>query len=249
MPTMPRLTLAGAAAAAVMLALPAAGCQGRAPQTVVVFAAASLSEAFTALGESFTETGTGTVELTVGGSADLLTQLTHGADADVYAAADMSTMDKAVAAGLVDGPVQTFATNTLTIVVAPGNPQGIRGFRDLARVSTVVCAPQVPCGAALPGLQSRTGVQLQPVSEESSVTDVLNKVTSGQAEAGLVYVTDARAAGREVTAVGLPQALVNTYQIAVLKSARDPVAAGRFVDLVSSPAGRKKLAELGFGVP
>ena len=244
-----RPTRTVAATAAALLTLAAAGCQSRAPNTVVVFAAASLTKAFTALSADFTDVGD--VELAVGGSADLLTQLTHGADADVFAAADTATMDKAVAAGLVDGPVRSFATNTLTIVVAPGNPKLVNSFRDLTRVSTVTCAPQVPCGAALPGLQSRTGVQLRPVSAESSVTDVLNKVVSGQADAGLVYLTDARAAGERVTAVGFPEArfAVNTYQVAVLKTARDAALAGRFVDLVTGARGRQALAAAGFGAP
>lgn len=244
-----RGTGAGAAVAVAVLTLTSTGCQSSAPNTVVVFAAASLAKTFSDLSDTFADTGT--VNLTVGGSADLLTQLTHGADADVFAAADTATMDKAIAAGLLDGPARPFATNTLTIVVRPGNPNGVRTFRDLTRVSTVVCAPQVPCGAALPGLQSRVGVRLAPVSEESSVSDVLNKVTTGQAEAGLVYRTDARAAGDAVTAVDFPEAqsAPNTYRIAVLNTARDAALARGFVDLVTGARGRQVLAAAGFGAP
>ena len=103
-------------------------------------------------------------------------------------------MDKAAKAGLVAGAPVNFASNTLTIVVAPDNPKGITSVADLARpgLNVVVCAPQVPCGAATRRIETRPAVSLTPVSEESSVTDVLNKVTSGQADAGLVYVTDAR---------------------------------------------------------
>jgi molybdate transport system substrate-binding protein len=235
-----RVTVATAATAAVLI-LGSAGCQVRPSNTVIVFAASSLTKTFTVLGDAFTDAGV--VELSVGGSADLLTQLTHGAEADVFAAADIATMDKAVRAGLLDGPASSFATNILTIAVAP--------FRDLARVSTAVCAIQVPCGAALPGLQSRTGVQLRPISEESSVTDVLNKVTSGQADAGLVYLTDALAAGEKVTAVEFPEASSarNTYQIGVLKTARDAPLARRFVELVTSATGRRVLGSAGFGEP
>ena len=244
-----RVIGATAVAAVAALTLASTGCQSSAPNTVVVFAAASLAKTFSALSDAFAEAGT--VDLTVGGSADLLTQLTHGADADVFAAADAATMDKAIAAGLIDGEARPFATNTLTIAVRPGNPHGVRTFRDLTRVSTVVCAPQVPCGAALPGLQARVGVQLAPVSAESSVSDVLNKVTSGQAEAGLVYLTDARAAGNKVTAVDFPEAASapNTYQIAVLNAARDAALARRFVDLVTGARGRQVLAAAGFGAP
>ena len=107
-------------------------------------------------------------------------------------------MDRAARAGLLAGPPRAFASNTLTIVVRPGNPKGVKGFADLVDASLVMCAVQVPCGAALPQLQRAAGVRLAPVSEESSVSDVLNKVTSGQADAGLVYVTDARGAGDKV---------------------------------------------------
>ena len=219
---------------------------------MVVFAAASLTKPFTALSGAFTgASSTTAVELSFAGSADLLNQLTHGAVADVLATADVPTMDKAAGAGLLAGPAVSFATNRLTIAVAPGNPKQISSFRDLTRVSLVTCAVQVPCGSALPRLQSQARVRLRPVSEESSVSDVLNKVTSGQADAGLVYTTDARAAGDEVTAVEFPEAAgaVNTYRIAVLRNARDPAQADRFINLVTGAAGRQVLADAGFGAP
>lgn len=228
------------------------GCGQAPPNTVIVFAAASLTKSFSVLGETFSEANPHKrVELSFAGSADLLAQLSHGAPGDVFATADTATMDKAARAGLLASPPQAFASNTLTIIVAPGNPKGVTGFRDLARVSLVMCASQVPCGAALPRVQRDTGVRLAPVSEESSVTDVLNKVTSGQADAGLVYVTDARAAGEKVAAVAFPEAAgaVNVYQIAVLKDAREPELAGRFVDLVTGPAGWKIFDAAGFGKP
>ena len=144
-----------------------------------------------------------------------------------------------------------FATNTLTIAVAPENPLGLRSFRDLENVSVVVCAVQVPCGAALPRLEQEAGVDLRPVSEESSVTDVLNKVTSGAADAGLVYVTDALAAGDSVTAVAFPEAAnaVNTYQIATLRQSRNATSADVFANFVTGPVGRSALAAAGFGNP
>lgn len=228
------------------------GCAEALPNAITVFAAASLTRTFTALGEAFSDANpTARVDFSFAGSADLLAQLTHGAPADVFATADATTMDKAARAGLLAGPPRAFASNTLTIAVAPGNPKGIKGFRNLAAVSTVVCAEQVPCGAALPRLQRDTGVRLDPVSEESSVTDVLNKVTSGQADAGIVYVTDARAAGPGVSQVAFPEATgaVTTYQIAVLKDAHEPSRAARFVDLVTGPTGRQVLGAAGFGHP
>ncbi len=228
------------------------GCADTPSDSVAVFAASSLTTAFTSLGGAFSDANPPErVEFSFAGSADLLTQLIHGAPGDVFAAADAATMDKAARAGLLAGPPEAFAVNTLTIAVAPGNPRGIRGLRDLADVSVVVCAVQVPCGSALPRLQRDAGVRLAPVSEESSVTDVLNKVTNGQADAGLVYVTDARAASDKVSMVALPEAAtaVNTYQIAVLKDAREPGPARRFVDLVTGPTGRQALDAAGFGRP
>ncbi|MDA0251856.1 MAG: molybdate ABC transporter substrate-binding protein [Actinomycetota bacterium] len=240
--------------AATLLVVLLAGCGSPPPhrETLLVFAAASLRNSFTDLGGAFADANPNAgVELSTAGSADLLAQLTHGAVADVLATADALTMDRAAVAGLLAGPAVPFATNSLTIVVAPGNPKGISSFRDLPDVTLVVCAVQVPCGSALPMLQDRTGVRLAPVSEESSVADVLNKVTSGQADAGLVYVTDARAAGAAVTAVALPEAsdLVNGYRIAVLKGSPNPDLASRFVDLVTGPTGRRVLAAAGFGTP
>ena len=229
------------------------GCGSTAPpHTVAVFAASSLRQTFTDLSGAFTGASTATaVELTFAGSADLLTQLTQGSRGDVFASADTATMDKAARAGLLDSPPTAFATNALTIVVAHGNPKGIKGLRDLAGVSLVLCAPQVPCGAALPRIAQKTGVRLNPVSEEPAVTDVLNKVTSGQADAGVVYVTDARSAGDAVSSVAFPEAAgsVNTYQIAVLKDPADAALARRFVDLVTGPAGQQVLRAAGFGQP
>ena len=222
--------------------------------SLTVFAAASLKSAFTEIGEQFkTDNPGAAVEFSFAGSSDLVTQLTQGADADVFASADTRNMDKAVSAGLVDGDPVNFATNTLTIVVAPGNPKGIKTFADLAKsgASVVVCAPPVPCGGATEKVEQATGVTLAPVSEETSVTDVLGKVTSGQADAGLVYVTDAAGAGDKVSSVPFPEAAqaVNTYPIAVLEQSEQAELAHRFVDLVTGEAGQKALAKAGFAKP
>jgi molybdate transport system substrate-binding protein len=169
------------------------------------------------------------------------------------ATADTKNMGRVVAAGLLAGAPLNFATNTLTIVVAQGNPKKIGAFRDLTApgLSVVVCAPQVPCGSATTKVEQATGVTLNPVSEESGVTDVLSKVLTGQADAGVVYVTDARSAGDKVTAVAFPEAAgaVNTYPIAVLKQAHDPELARKFVDLVTGEAGQKMLSAAGFAKP
>ena len=221
---------------------------------LTIFAAASLKRAFTDIGERFKTDNPGDdVEFSFAGSSDLVTQLTQGAPADVFASADTKNMDKVAQAGLVAGDPTTFATNTLTIAVAPGNPKKIASLKDLAQpgISVVVCAPQVPCGSATQKVEQAAGVQLQPVSEESQVTDVLTKVESGEADAGLVYVTDVLGAGDKVTGVPFPEAAgaVNTYPIAVLKQSQNPELARKFADLVTGEAGQKVLAADGFAKP
>ncbi len=238
------------------VALLSAGCSTSpaADTTLTVFAAASLKQTFTELGDRFETDHPGTtVIFNFAGSADLAAQLAQGAPADVFASADVANMTKAVDAGLVSGSPVDFAANTLTIVTAPGNPKGITAFADLAApdVQSVMCAPQVPCGAAAAQIERATGVELSPVSEESAVTDVLGKVTSGQADAGLVYVTDATAAGDKVATVAFPEAAdaVTTYPIATLADAADPTAAQQFLDLVTGPAGQQILSAAGFAAP
>lgn len=221
---------------------------------LIVFAAASLKKSFTEIGENFKTDNPGTeIEFSFAGSSDLVTQLTQGAPADVFASADTKNMDKAAQAELLAGDPVNFASNTLTIVAAPGNPKKIASFRDLTQpgLSVVVCAPQVPCGSATEKVEQATGVQLNPVSEESQVTDVLNKVTTGQADAGVVYVTDAQGAGDKVTAVPFPESAdaVNTYPIAVLEQSKNPELAQKFVDAVNDEAGQKVLNAAGFAKP
>lgn len=221
---------------------------------LIVFAAASLKKTFTDIGEQFKTDNPGSdIEFSFAGSSDLVTQLTQGAPADVFASADTKNMDKAAQADLLEGDPVNFASNTLTIVTAPGNPKKVASFKDLAQpgLSVVVCAPQVPCGSATEKVETATGVQLNPVSEESQVTDVLGKVTSGEADAGLVYVTDAEGAGDKVASVPFPESAdaVNTYPIAVLKQSKNQELAGKFVDLVTGEAGQKVLGAAGFAKP
>ena len=221
---------------------------------IIVFAAASLKKTFTDIGEQFKAENPGaSIEFTFAGSSDLVTQLTQGAQADVFAAADTKNMDKAAQAGLLAGDPVTFASNTLTIAVTPGNPKKIANFKDLTQqgLNVVVCAPQVPCGSATRKVEDATGLELNPVSEESSVTDVLNKVQTGEADAGLVYVTDAIGAGDKVATVPFPEAAgaVNTYPIAVLKESKSQELARKFVDLVTGEAGQKVLTAAGFAKP
>lgn len=221
---------------------------------LMVFAAASLKKSFTEIGKQFTADNPGTdVEFTFAGSSDLVTQLTQGAPGDVFASADTNNMDKAAKGDLLAGVPVDFASNTLTIVVAPGNPKRVSTFKDLTQpgLAVVTCAAQVPCGSATQKVEKATGVDLNPVSEESQVTDVLTKVTTGQADAGLVYVTDAEGAGDEVTAVAFPESAdaVNVYPIAALKQSKNPALVTKFIDAVTGAIGEKVLAAAGFAKP
>ncbi|TDW30542.1 molybdate ABC transporter substrate-binding protein [Cryobacterium psychrophilum] len=221
--------------------------------SVIVFAAASLTAPFTLMKAAFEAEHPGTtITLNFAGSSDLVTQIIEGAPADVFASADTRNMARLTEVSLADAPVD-FASNTLTIVVPPGNPGGIESFDDLARtgVSTVVCAPQVPCGAAAVAVEAATGVALTPVSEEFSVTDVLGKVSSRAADAGLVYVTDALAAGSAVEGIAFPESagIVNTYPIAALTDSRNPALAAAFAVWVASAPAQKILRVAGFGRP
>ncbi|HEY2725360.1 MAG TPA: molybdate ABC transporter substrate-binding protein, partial [Pseudonocardiaceae bacterium] len=164
----------------------AAGPPSAPPRTLMVFAAASLTEAFTALGKRFELDHPGvTVRFDYAGSSDLAQQIVNGAPADVFASANEATMKTVTDAGLAAGRPTVFATNTLQIATAPGNPKHIDEFVDLARpgLSVVVAAPQVPCGAATRQVERITGVTVRPVSEESDVKAALSKVVSGDADA------------------------------------------------------------------
>ncbi|WP_431247069.1 molybdate ABC transporter substrate-binding protein [Leifsonia xyli] len=221
---------------------------------MTVFAAASLTKTFTALGAQFEAAHPGAkVVFSFAGSSDLVSQLTAGAPADVFASADEKNMTKAVDARVIDGSPADFATNVLAIAVPPGNPAHLTGFADLASpsVKTVVCAPQVPCGAATAKVEQSAGVTLHPVSQESSVTDVLGKVISGEADAGIVYRTDVKGAGATVGSVPFPEAAdtVNVYPIARVAHAPNADGAAAFVAFVTGPQGRAALAAAGFGAP
>lgn len=242
---------------ALALAVPLlAGCGagGGDRPTLTVFAAASLAAPLEQLAERFEADHEGVeVRLSLAGSADLVAQVRQGAPADVVATADEATMARLVDAALVEEPV-VVATNTLTIAVPPGNPAGVTSLADLARaddLALVVCAPQVPCGAATDRLARSAGLALAPVSEEQSVTDVLGKVASGEADAGLVYVTDVRAAAGAVAGVAVPEAaaVVNRYPIARVADAGSGALAEEFVRLLLSAEGRATLDAAGFGRP
>lgn len=221
---------------------------------LTVYAAASLSGPFTELAQEFEAEHSGiTVRLNFAGSADLVSQIQTGAPADVFASADQANMDKVVSGGLADGEPAAFASNILTIAVPPGNPAGITRFQDLGDpgLQVVMCAEQVPCGAAAAGVEAATGTVISPVSEESSVSGVLGKVTSGEADAGLVYVTDVRAAAGKVEEVPFPEAgkAVNIYPIVGLSGSPQAPLADEFIRFIRGSDGSGVLRKAGFGEP
>ena len=231
----------------------ATGGASVAPRTLTIFAAASLTDAFGELAAQFAEDHHGVTVKPVlfDGSSTLAVQLEEGARADVFASADQASMH--AVSDLIAGTAEVFATNTLEIAVPRGNPAGIRGVADLARpgLRVVQCAPQVPCGAAAGRLLTQSGVTVVPASEEQNVKAVATKVASGEADAGLVYVTDVEAARGDLDGVAIPGAerAANAYPIAALKEAADPALADAFVRWVLSPGGQAILARYGFGTP
>lgn len=249
------------AACAAVLVLAACGGGGSATgaaepeqRTLTVFAAASLTEVFTALEPRFEEAHPGVdVVFNFGASSDLTQQIVNGGPADVFATADTSTMQTVADEGLVEGEATVFATNVLQIATPPGNPAGVTSFADLARpdLQVVVCAPQVPCGSAVERIEQVAGVTLSPVSEEPDVKSALGKVTTGNADAGLVYATDVHAAGDDVAGIEFPEAAqaVNEYPIAVIADAQAAEPARAFLELVTSADGLAVLGSAGFGGP
>lgn len=220
---------------------------------LTIFAAASLKAAFDELAGAFEDPHpeVDIQPISYDGSSTLATQIIEGAAVDVFASADEKNMEKVTHAGRAADP-QLFATNTLTLVVPAGNPGGVTGLADLAKpeLNIVLCAAEVPCGAASEALLSAADDTADVDSYEQNVTAVLTKVASGEADAGLVYVTDAATTGDvdQVDTAGADK-VVNSYPIVALDETANPDAAAAFVAFVLSPEGQQVLAELGFGRP
>ncbi len=225
-----------------------------APGTVVVFAAASLTESFTTIGRQFEARHPNTaVTFNFAGSSALGTQINEGAPADVFAAAAPKNMATVVDAGNAAGVPATLARNQLVIAVGKGNPEAVGGLPDLARagLKVALCAEAVPCGAASRTALDAAGVGVTPVTLEQDVKAALAKVKLGEVDAALVYRTDAQASAADIDAVEFPESAkaVNDYPIVVLKDARNPAGARAFLDYALSADGTKVLTEAGFGTP
>lgn len=240
-------------AALAAIALVAVACGTADPaaegETVLVLAAASLTDVFADLAAAYEEANPHVaIEISFAASSALREQILQGAPADVFASADPENMEAVAAAGEVEGDPAVFATNRMEIAVPAGNPGIVTGLADLADPSLLVglCAEQVPCGILGRAVLDEAGVTASIDTAEPTVRSLLAKVEAGELDAGLVYATDIRSSSR---AKGIPieSALTTAYPIAVLAGA-GPVAAG-FVAFVLSPAGSAILQAHGFGTP
>lgn len=231
-------------------------CGGRSAESVVhVSAAASLTEAFTELAKAYEAEHPGVrVETNFAASSALARQVNDGAPVDVLATADEATMKMVADAGNASDP-RVFARNRLAILVGRDNPKAIRGLADLARpdVALLLCAPQVPCGRSASAALAKAGVDAEPESFEENVKAVVSKVTLGEADAGIVYATDVKAAGERAQGLNIAGAddvsLVAAYPIAVTKQAVGSQAAEDWVGFVMSARGQETLARFGFLPP
>ena len=227
------------------LLLPLAGCGsgqddgGDAQAELTVLAASSLTDVYQELATSFEEENDADVTFSFGSSTDLAEQ-----------AADETSMKVAEDAG-VTGDVTDFATNVMVIVTPAGNPAGIKSLDDLAGATWVRCADEVPCGRVAQAVLEDNDITTEPASLEEDVRSTLDKVVSGEADAGLVYASDAVAAGGDVETIEIPGAEkeLTTYLITTLEQSADSDLAGKWVDLVTSDEGAAALKDAGFSLP
>jgi molybdate transport system substrate-binding protein len=232
----------------------AGGSSGKLSGTLVVFAATSLTDAFDKIGAGFHQANPGvTVKFNYNGSSSLATSINQGAPAEVFASAAPANMKTVTDAGNAAGTPKIFASNTGEILVEKGNPGHITSVSQLASpaVKVVVCAPQVPCGAVATAIFKNADVTVKPVSEETNVGGVVTKITLGEADAGIVYVTDVKANAGKAT--GVPIAAnendITEYPIAEVKDAPNASAAAAFINYVLGTDGQKVLASFGFMPP
>lgn len=232
---------------------PAAGSSALPAGTITVFAASSLKETFTQIGTQFEAAHPGdTVKFSFGASSTLATQITSGAPADVFASAAPKNMNTVVSAGDASNP-QDFAVNTAEVAVPPGNPANVTSVNDLAKssVKVALCQPQVPCGVVATQVFKNAGITVKPVTLQPDVKSVLSQVELGNVDAGVVYVTDVKAAGAKVTGVPISASdnASTTYPIATISNSKNQSIAQAFVAYVLSPQGQAVLSAAGFLEP
>lgn len=218
---------------------------------LTVFAAASLTESFNEMGKAFEAEHPGVkVTFSYGASSDLATQLAQGAPADVFASADQANMRKVTDGGIVTATPTVFTHNLPRIIVGAGNPKKIATVADLARpdLAVVICAPEVPCGRYAAAIFTNAKVAVTPKSLEQNVKAVVTKVTAGEADAGIVYSTDVKAAGAKAAGVDIPKDVnvIADYPIAPVAKSANAAAARAFTDFAASPQGQRILDSYGF---
>ncbi|MEJ7795436.1 MAG: molybdate ABC transporter substrate-binding protein [Nocardioides sp.] len=255
---MPRSSRTGLLSVLVLVLVPVlagvAACSGDGDDetTIQVLAAASLTEAYTSLAGDFEADREGVeVELLFGSSTDLAETVADGAPGDVLSTADETSMQIAVDADVTAADPVVFVENELVIVTAPGNPEGIESLADLVDVTWVRCADDVPCGRVALSLLDGAEVTAEPVSLEIDVKAALEKVATGEADAGLVYASDALAAGGDVESVPIAGAeeVPAVYYVAPLTQSVDSELAAEWIELVTSDAGLDALDDAGFSAP
>jgi molybdate transport system substrate-binding protein len=217
---------------------------------ITVFAASSLTEAFNTLAKQFKSAHSGTkITFKFDASSALATDITQGQKSDVFASASTKNMDSVTQAV----KPTNFVSNTMEIATPPGNPAKITSVNDLAKssVKVALCDPAVPCGATAQQVFTNAKITVKPVSSEPDVKSTLAKVEIKEVDAGIVYVTDVRAAGSKVTGVEIPSDVnaSTTYPISVLKDSSNMDLAQAWVDYVLSNDGQKVLLADGFSAP
>ncbi len=221
--------------------------------SITVFAAASLTKAFTELGKQFQASHPGTtVKFSFGASSALAQQILAGAPADVFASASKKNMKQVTDNGDAVG-AKTFALNVAEIAVAPGSAGKVTSLADLGKsgVKVALCQVQVPCGALAQQVLAKAKVTVQPATQGLDVKSTLAYVTSGEVDAAVVYVTDVQAAGAKVKGIEIPKAdnASTAYPIAAVKNSKNAALAAAFEALVLSPAGQDALSRAGFRAP
>jgi len=253
-----RSLLAILATLAVAVALPACGSSDDSgsgdKEDLTVFAASSLTEAFTNLGKQYEAAHEGAVvKFNFGSSSDLAAQIDQGAPADVFASADEPNMQKVVDSDMADGEPQDFASNVLEIAVPRDNPGKVTGLDDFAEkdLKLAVCDPEAPCGNAATEVFGNAGVDASIDSYEPDVKSVLTKVELGEVDAGLVYHSDVLAAKDRIDSIAIPEQdqFINVYPIVVVKGAGNAQGGQDFIDLVLGDDGQNELAKWGFRAP
>jgi molybdate transport system substrate-binding protein len=251
---MRRIFVAFAALAVVIAAAQPVAAAPKPSGEITIFAASSLTESFDAMAKQFEKKYPDvSVKFDYDASSNLATQINQGAPADVFASADQDNLQKTIDSGAVTPPAVVFAKNRLEIAVEKGNPKKIKSLADLQKSGLVVvlCADQVPCGKYAAQSLAMAGVTINPSSKEENAKATLSKVSIGEADASIVYVTDVKASKGTTSGVKIAdkQNVIATYPMGVVKESQNATAAEAWVQYATSKDGQKTLRKFGFLPP